>query len=702
MPLRSQAAHAKVAHAACGAPSVLPSVFQLQARRAFDALVLALAVALAGTLGFGCSAAKPAGSQTPVAAPSADAASTPAAATTSAPALAAEPSARPEQALAKVPVTGADPQWGSVDAPVTIVELSDFQCPFCARVQPTLEALKAKYGPAQLRIVYKHNPLPFHQNARPAAEAAAAVFMLGGSQAFFTFHDYAFTNQQALTPENFERWAASAGVQPAALKAWLDSGRAGQKVDEDVKLAAQIGATGTPAFRINGVTVSGAQPLDVFVRNVDEQLAAARQLTQSGTPPRLVYVTLTDKNFSAPPPRPAPADADADDDSKVWNVPVLPDDPQRGGKDALVTIVEFSDYQCPFCKRVEATLDELRKLYGKDLRTVWKDNPLPFHPRAMPAAKLARAVFQAKGNDAFWKLHDALFASNPALEDSDFEELLKKQGLAWKQFQSALTSDKWGERVEASMDLASDFQARGTPHFFINGRRLSGAQPLDAFKKKIDEELAKARALVEHGTPRAKVYAELLKDAANPPPPDTKHADVPARSPSRGDAKAPVVIQEFSDFQCPFCKRVEPTLAGLESELKGKIRVVWRHMPLPFHQHAQLAAEASEEVLAQKGVAAFWSYHDMLYAAQGEDGGLERVNLDAMADKLGLDMARFKAALDGRIHMSKVQEDIDTANKIGINGTPAFLINDYYLSGAQPAAAFRKLIKRALSDKKKP
>jgi protein-disulfide isomerase len=612
--------------------------------------------------------------------------------------------ARPEQALAKVPVSAADPQWGNVDAPVTIVEFSDFQCPFCARVTPTLERLKQKYGPSQLRLVFKHNPLPFHDHARPAAETAAAVFMLAGSRAFFTFHDLVFGNQQELSPTNLENWAATAGVQTPALRAWLESGRAGQKVEQDMALAATLGANGTPGFRINGVTVSGAQPLEVFVAAVDAQLAAARALTQSGTPPRLVYVTLTDQNATLEPtPAPSAARNEPDEvDTKVWNIPVASDDPVRGQSDALVTIVQFSDYQCPFCQRVEVTLDELRKQYGKDLRIVWKDNPLPFHARALPAAKFARAVLQTRGNDAFWRLHDALFQNQASLEDDDFEELAKKQGLAWSALKGPLASPKLATRIADSQQLADDFQARGTPHFFVNGRRLSGAQPLEAFKQLVDEELAKARAAVDHGTPRAKVYAELLSKAENPPPPEQKHIDVLATSPSRGDAKATLVIQEFSDFQCPFCKRVEPTLLDLENEFKGSIRLVWRHFPLPFHQYAQLAAEASEEALAQKGTPAFWAYHDLLYQAQSEAEGLDRVGLDNLADKLGLDMVRFKAALDQHVHQAKVSADTAAATQAGINGTPAFLIGDYYLSGAQAAPAFRRLIKRALSDKKKP
>jgi protein-disulfide isomerase len=362
----------------------------------------------------------------------------------------------------------------------------------------------------------------------------------------------------------------------------------------------------------------------------------------------------------------------------------------------------FSDFQCPFCKRVEATLDELRRLYAKDLRIVWKDNPLPFHARAKPAALVARAVYRARGNDAFWKLHDALFESSPKLEDADLESLAKEQGVPATAVQAALKSDKLGAKIEESVDLADDFDAPGTPQFFINGRRLSGAQPLDKFRALIDAELVRARQLAGKGTPREGLYAQLIKDGKGPRGPETKEIAVPSGAASRGNPNAPVVIQIFSDFQCPFCKRVEPTLSELEQEFKGSIRIVWRHYPLPFHKQAQAAAEAAEEVLAQKGASAFWKYHDLLFEAQGAPGGLERTTLDFLADQLGLDMARFTAALDNHVHQTKVDADADAATDNGINGTPAFLIGRYYLSGAQPAAAFRKLIKLALKERARP
>jgi len=609
----------------------------------------------------------------------------------------------PDQSSASVPVSSRDPQWGKADAPVTIVAISDFQCPFCSRVEPTLKQVRDKYGPNKVRMVWKNNPLPFHNNARPAAEAAMAVFGLKGSEAFWKFHDAAFSNQQSLSPENYEKWAAEAGVDKAKFKEALASKKYSAKIDEDMALSTKIGANGTPAFRINGVTVSGAQPLDKFTEVIDAQLGEAQKLIASGTRPTDVYVTLTNKNQAAGPDKPAAAAAKPDaeeEDKSVWKVNVLDDDPVRGPKDALVTLVIFSDFQCPFCKRVEDTLKQVSDTYGNDVRMVWKDNPLPFHPRAKPSATLARFAYKQKGDKGFWEAHDALFASNPKLEDDDLKGMAEKLGLNWDDVKKAIDTNKFGERFDSSVDLAADLQARGTPHFFINGVRLSGAQPFDAFKKAIDEQLGKAKAIVAKGVSRGKVYEEIMKEGKEPPPPEKKEIAAPdATDPAKGGANAKVVIQEFSDFQCPFCKRVEPTVQAIEKEYGNKIKIVWRHMPLPFHKNAPMAAEAAHEVFAQKGSAAFWTFHDKLFAAEGADEArTDRANLEKIAQEMGVDMDKFKAALDSNKHKAKIDADAEVGNKAGINGTPAFVINGYFVSGAQPESAFKKLINRALKE----
>jgi protein-disulfide isomerase len=610
-------------------------------------------------------------------------------------------SAVPDQSAASVPVSSKDPQWGKPTAPVTIVEISDFQCPFCSRVGPTLKQLKEKYGPDKIRIVWKHNPLPFHKQARPAHEAAATVFALAGNDAFWKFHDSAFANMQALTDENFEKWAAEAGVDKAKFKAAYSAKKYAAKVDEDLAMAKKIGATGTPAFRINGVTLSGAQPVDKFSEVIDAQLAEAKKLIASGTKPADVYVTLTNKNQTAQPSQPnKPKAEDAEEEDKsVWKVLVQDDDPVKGPKDAIVTMIIFSEFQCPFCKRVDDTLKQVLAAYPNDVRMVWKDNTLPFHPRAKPAATLARVAYKAKGDKGFWEAHDALFASQPKLEDDDLKGIAEKIGLKWDEVKAAIDSNKFAEKLDGSMELANDVQARGTPHFFINGVRLSGAQPLDAFKKSIDEQLVKAKAIVAKGVPRAKVYDELMKDAKGPPPPEKKEVPAPdAQSAFKGSANAKVTVQIFSEFQCPFCKRVDPTIKELEKEYGNKVKFVWRHMPLAFHTDAPLASQAAQEAFAQKGNASFWKFHDKLFEAQGSEDGIKRPGLEKIAQELGLDMTKFKAALDSGTHKAKVDADAKIGNDAGINGTPAFVINGYFLSGAQPAAAFKKLINRALKD----
>jgi protein-disulfide isomerase len=125
-------------------------------------------------------------------------------------------------------------------------------------------------------------------------------------------------------------------------------------------------------------------------------------------------------------------------------------------------------------------------------------------------------------------------------------------------------------------------------------------------------------------------------------------------------------------------------------------------MPLPFHKNARPAAEASEEVKKQKGMRAFWSYHDKLFEEQTEEGALSREHLTKLALGLGVDRARFDAALDSHEHEARIQADEKAAQAASINGTPAFVINGYFISGAQPAAVFKKVVKRALADANGP
>ncbi|WP_434047368.1 MULTISPECIES: DsbA family protein [Sorangium] len=598
---------------------------------------------------------------------------------------------------AAIPVSSKDPMWGSRTAPVTMVVFSDFECPFCTRVETTINQLKEKYGPEKLRIIWKNNPLPFHKNARPAALAAETVFRLGGSKAFWKFHELAFQNQKALTPANFEAWAAEAGVDKAKFKAAYDRQEYMAKIDADMAVGKSSGVTGTPASIINGVFLSGAQPIDKFTAVIDEQLKAAQAAVASGTKPDKVYAKLAAENKAKAPPK-QDRERPQEDDKTVWKVPVG-DAPAKGPATALVTIVEWSDFQCPFCSKVVPTIDELLTTYGDKVRFVWKNNPLPFHQRAEPAAELAMEARAQKGDKGFWDAYYLLWKNQQKLTDEDLLGYAKELGLDVEKVKVAITTKKYGASIAADQELADDLQASGTPHFFINGRRLVGAQPIDKFKTIVDEEIKKAQGLLAKGVAAKDLYAEIIKDGKEPPPPERKEVAPPApNSPWKGGERAKVVMQVFSDFECPFCKRVEDTVSQISKTYGDKLKIVWRHRPLPMHKNAPLASEAAQEAYAQKGNAGFWAYHELLFKNQGQPEAFSRASLEKYAEEAGLDMTKFKKALDTNTHKAFVEAENSVADKAGISGTPAFVVNGYFISGAQPFSKFKKLIDKAMKE----
>ncbi|MDB5108764.1 MAG: Periplasmic thiol:disulfide interchange protein DsbA [Candidatus Binatus sp.] len=161
--------------------------------------------------------------------------------------------------------------------------------------------------------------------------------------------------------------------------------------------------------------------------------------------------------------------------------------PSSGAKDAPVTIVEFTDFQCPFCKSTQATVKQLREKYGDKIRLVHMDFPLSFHSHAMDAANAARC---ANDQDKFWQYRDALFANTAKLAPSDLKATAKTLGLNQAQFDSCLDKAKYSAEIKKDMAAGEKLGVDGTPAFFIDGRPLIGAQPLPQFESLINEELA--------------------------------------------------------------------------------------------------------------------------------------------------------------------------------------------------------------------
>jgi protein-disulfide isomerase len=203
------------------------------------------------------------------------------------------------------------------------------------------------------------------------------------------------------------------------------------------------------------------------------------------------------------------ADAQKPDSIARQRVPVA--GVLKGTPSAPITIVEFTDFQCPFCARATPTIEQLLKLYPGKIRFYVRHNPLPFHNSAPLAAEAALA---AESEGKFWDMHDRLCENFNRLDRSDLEKHAQEIGLDLKRFQQALDTRVYKVRVEQDLAVAAQIGVRGTPTFYINGRLLSGAQPLEAFQEIIDDEIVIAEKLLASGTPPDKLYDTLVASAA--------------------------------------------------------------------------------------------------------------------------------------------------------------------------------------------
>ncbi len=638
-----------------------------------------------------------------------------------------------DDAAASIPVSSKDPSWGSRYAPVTIVVFSDYQCPHCKKVEDTFALLKQKYGGEQLRIVWKNYPLGIHIMARPAAEAGAVVFDLAGNDVFWRFHERVFDNAKTITPDSLADWAEEVGVDAAKFRAAVSAKAGAEKVKADMALGQAHGVRGTPAAFINGVFKSGGLPASEYEKVIDAELEATAELLRAGVPRDQLYVTRTlfhrprkdappaaTSSASAPPPGEGTADRDGPaekDKSKRFRIP-LEDSETRGSADALVTIVELGDLSCPFTAAVEPTLQALLAEYPGKVRLVFKHYPMAANARAIPAALLALFAKREKGSESFWAARDRLLTKPNGLSEQDLlaigqelgldttklREVIKDGDPTTPEHEASAEAKPFLPEIERDMALGSDFDALNTPHFFINGRRLVGAQPAESFKKLIEAELSRASELIAAGTAPTDVYAALMKDAEPPTELEIRLIDPPASEmPSRGPADARVALHAFLDFECVFCKRAQNVLSQLDKVYGKEVRFVFRDHVLPNHKHGFVAAEAAREAFAQKGAAGFFAFHDGLFELTATpDFG--RPAFERLAAKQGLDVAAFKSVLDGGAHRHVVEEANRQALSYEFRGTPAFVITfgqqgdkleGFFLSGALPFSKFRKAIKQA-------
>lgn len=406
------------------------------------------------------------------------------------------------------------PRRGPDDAPITIVELSDFGCTYCGRAQRTLDDLMRLY-PGRVRLVYRHNPLDPEEGTL-AAEASMAA---GDQGAFWAMHDRIFAAGGAVTRSQLEGFAIELGLDLARFRRDLDERRWRDRVLADSALARGLGALSTPVFFVNGRPINGARRLGVFVHVVEQELARASDLRARGVPARRLYDAV---QATATQPRagdPAGDVEEGDDDhgfaglevSELYRVGLGLPGHTIGPDDALVTVVVFTDFECPFCAKLAPILSAMHAGYPEDVRIAIRHLPLRMHPRAPLAAE---AVAAAAAQGRMWDMHELILGRKGGIGRQELEQHAASLGLDMKKFRAALETRKYREAVAADAARAKALGVTGTPTMFINGTPVRGIAPYPMIDQKIlRPKLEEARALIARGVTRRGVYGALLAGA---------------------------------------------------------------------------------------------------------------------------------------------------------------------------------------------
>ncbi len=172
------------------------------------------------------------------------------------------------------------------------------------------------------------------------------------------------------------------------------------------------------------------------------------------------------------------------DPNKVYDLPIGKS-PVKGPADAPVVMVEFSDFQCPFCARATPLIDQVLQTYPKEVKFVYKEFPLPMHPNAMPAS---RAAVAAQRQGKYWEMHDKLFGNQGALQPDNFKQYAQELGLDMAKFEQDMASPEVQQQIADDMQLARQSGVNGTPTLFLAGKRVQN-RSLDGIKQMVDEAL---------------------------------------------------------------------------------------------------------------------------------------------------------------------------------------------------------------------
>lgn len=569
------------------------------------------------------------------------------------------------------------PYRGDPNAPIVMEEYSDFQCPFCARFySETMGSIEEnQIANGEVVIVFYDFPLTRIHPQAMSAHVAGRCAAEQGASAFWEMHDALFNKVNEWSGQNnaaiyFSRYAREIGLDGAAFDQCQANNQYQSEIEATINLGIANQVNSTPTFFLNGQRVIGAQPLAVF-NDAFATIQTGGQLANQDPG------QSADNEPAGLKPTPASLSEDV---AFAFGDPAAP-----------IQVIEFTDYQCPYCYRhVTETMPRILSDYVAtgQVYYVLKDFPLEsIHPDARRAAMAARCAGE---QELYEQMHTALFTNQEQWSDKGserdtvFTNIATSLGADGDEFYSCLSSERYDGAVQTNLNEGLNLGLRGTPSFYINGFPVQGAQPFELFQYAFDLALkgTLADAYEQQPTPTPAAPAGPL----NVPLDD---------EPTIGDPNAPIVIIEYTDFQCPYCSRhfAETFPVLLQNFVNtGQVRYVFKDFPLTsIHPQAMGAAEAARCAHAQ---GAYLRMHDALFANQAQWSGQPDPNpyFLSYAESLGLDNEQFKSCLDNHTYQAAVEAELQEGIQLGIRGTPAFFINGYPLSGAQPYPVFEQAI----------
>lgn len=394
-----------------------------------------------------------------------------------------------------------------------------------------------------------------------------------------------------------------------------------------------------------------------------------------------------------------------------------------GGEQPLVTIVFWTDYACPPCGRTWKVMKNLVEDYGDDIRVVFRAGTVPGFQHGERATE---AAFAAGAQGKFWEMHWRLFEHPDDFSRPVLRKHAEAIGLDVNQFMDDLDTGRFSGRRIRDRREATELGISALPAGFANGLYIIGFKEEAGWHALIDREITTARRMMQDGTKRADVYAEFIRTAKrgrvdddNPeakrlreerqqavaahqptmlqgPDPKQRYA-LPTGAPGIGPEDAPVVIVEFLDYQCGFCRKAhEEILPALREQYPDDIRIELRHLPLEIHPAAAAAARAVITADVQGQAPAF---HEALWnlGKDGEPVGLGFSTFKRVAGEIGLDVEAFERDFQTREVSEKLAADVLLARRLGVRGTPGFFINGRFVDGARSVGTFTALIDEELA-----